>query len=199
MAWILGVTVVIQKPPVVTVRTGESVTMECNSAVDGPRIYKQIPRGVPQFVLNFYHSFSAPKYGSGFSSPKFTASHQSNSDYRWSINDVEVGDSAVYYCATWDSSLTVTSNLRPPVLTVFPPSSVELQSNKATLVCLSSQSGAALSVTAPRLQSMLAVSPVLTVIIGGFSKSHIKSASLHVRAVMRVQTVTSMLSVCNGK
>uniref|UniRef100_A0A3P8S2J5 Immunoglobulin domain-containing protein n=1 Tax=Amphiprion percula TaxID=161767 RepID=A0A3P8S2J5_AMPPE len=101
-----GVTVVIQKPPVATVRTGESVTMDCNSAVDGPRIYKQIPGGVPQFVLNFYHSWSTPKFGSGFSAPKFTASHQSNSDYRWSISNVEEGDSAVYYCATWDSSVS---------------------------------------------------------------------------------------------
>uniref|UniRef100_A0A3Q3WC27 Ig-like domain-containing protein n=1 Tax=Mola mola TaxID=94237 RepID=A0A3Q3WC27_MOLML len=32
-------------------------------------------------------------------------------------------------------------SLPPPVLTVFPPSSAELQSNKATLLCLSSQSG----------------------------------------------------------
>ncbi|KAI3359062.1 hypothetical protein L3Q82_002561 [Scortum barcoo] len=32
------------------------------------------------------------------------------------------------------------SSLPPPVLTVFPPSSAELQSNKASLVCLSSQS-----------------------------------------------------------
>lgn len=32
------------------------------------------------------------------------------------------------------------SSLPPPVLTVFPPSSAELQSNKASLLCLSSQS-----------------------------------------------------------
>uniref|UniRef100_A0A3P8R2E6 Ig-like domain-containing protein n=1 Tax=Astatotilapia calliptera TaxID=8154 RepID=A0A3P8R2E6_ASTCA len=32
------------------------------------------------------------------------------------------------------------SSLSPPVLTVFPPSSAELQSNTASLVCLSSQS-----------------------------------------------------------
>uniref|UniRef100_A0AAZ1Y1C4 Ig-like domain-containing protein n=1 Tax=Oreochromis aureus TaxID=47969 RepID=A0AAZ1Y1C4_OREAU len=39
------------------------------------------------------------------------------------------------------TKLTVTSSsLPPPVLTVFPPSSAELQSNTASLVCLSSQS-----------------------------------------------------------
>ncbi|KAM3597495.1 uncharacterized protein V6R79_005395 [Siganus canaliculatus] len=32
------------------------------------------------------------------------------------------------------------SSLPPPVLTVFPPSTAELQSTKASLVCLSSQS-----------------------------------------------------------
>ncbi|CAJ1075148.1 hypothetical protein L3Q82_002726 [Xyrichtys novacula] len=32
------------------------------------------------------------------------------------------------------------SSLSPPVLTVFPPSRAELQSNKASLLCLSSQS-----------------------------------------------------------
>ncbi|XP_041813508.1 immunoglobulin lambda-1 light chain-like isoform X1 [Chelmon rostratus] len=150
-----GVTVVTQKPPVVVLRTGETATMDCNlgSVTDsGVRWYKQIPGGVPQFVLYFYHSRSSPSYGSGFSSPKFTSTHQSLSDYRLIINNVEEGDSAVYYCSTWDSSakewvfgqgtkLTVTSSsLPPPVLTVFPPSSAELQSNKAALVCLSSQS-----------------------------------------------------------
>ncbi|XP_053194287.1 immunoglobulin lambda-1 light chain-like [Scomber japonicus] len=150
-----GVTVVTQKPPVVTVRKGETATMDCNLGTvtnDAVRWYKQIPGGVPQYVLTFYHSWSSVKYGSGFSSPKFTCNHQSTSDYRLIINNVEEGDSAVYFCKTWDSSvneyvfgqgtkLSVTSSsLSPPVLTVFPPSSAELQSNQATLVCLSSQS-----------------------------------------------------------
>ncbi|XP_042247511.1 immunoglobulin lambda-1 light chain-like isoform X1 [Thunnus maccoyii] len=150
-----GVTVVTQKPPVVTVRKGETVTMDCNlGTVTNERAwwYKQIPGGVPQFVLRFYHGWSSVVYGSGFSSPKFTSNHQSKSDYRLIINNVEEGDSAVYYCKTWDTSVSeyafgqgtklivTSSSLSPPVLTVFPPSSAELQSNKATLVCLSSQS-----------------------------------------------------------
>ncbi|TKS92027.1 Immunoglobulin lambda-1 light chain [Collichthys lucidus] len=148
-----GVTVVTQKPPVVALRKGETATMDCNLGTvtrSGVRWYKQIPGGVPQFVLRFHHSYSSPQYGSGFSSPKFTSTHQSQSDYRLIINNVEEEDSAVYYCKTWDSSVKEHisqvlhvlsgSSLPPPVLTVFPPSSAELQSNKATLVCLSSQS-----------------------------------------------------------
>ncbi|KAK9535158.1 hypothetical protein VZT92_007559 [Zoarces viviparus] len=102
-----GVTVVTQKP-VVTVRRGETATMDCNlgTVTNSPaRWYKQIPGGVPQFVLYFYHSYSSPTYGSGFSSPKFTSTHQSTSDYRLIINNIEEGDSAVYYCQTWDSSV----------------------------------------------------------------------------------------------
>uniref|UniRef100_A0A669CW26 Ig-like domain-containing protein n=1 Tax=Oreochromis niloticus TaxID=8128 RepID=A0A669CW26_ORENI len=139
-AGVSGVTVVTQKP-VLSV-----TTMDCNlGTVDNTvRWYKQIPGGVPQYVLRFYHSWGSPTYGSGFSSSKFTSNHQSTTDYCLIINNVEERDSAVYYCQTWDSSvstkLIVTSNLPPPVLTVFPPSSAELQSNTASLVCLSSQS-----------------------------------------------------------
>uniref|UniRef100_A0A3Q1GBF6 Ig-like domain-containing protein n=1 Tax=Acanthochromis polyacanthus TaxID=80966 RepID=A0A3Q1GBF6_9TELE len=103
-----GVTVVTQKPPVMTVRRGETASMDCNLGTvtrSAGRWYKQIPGGVPQFVLYFYRSDSSPVYGSGFSSPKFTSTHQSQSDYRLIIKTVEEGDSAVYYCATWDSSV----------------------------------------------------------------------------------------------
>ncbi|XP_063759772.1 immunoglobulin lambda-1 light chain-like isoform X8 [Eleginops maclovinus] len=149
-----GVTVVTQKP-VVTVRKGETASMDCNLGnvtKSGARWYKQSPGGVPQYVLRFYHSNSSPTYGSGFSSPKFTSTHQSTSDYRLIISNVEEGESAVYYCQTWDSSvnhnvfgqgtklIVTSSSLPPPVLTVFPPSIAELQGNKASLVCLSSQS-----------------------------------------------------------
>nr|XP_040046022.1 immunoglobulin lambda-1 light chain-like isoform X3 [Gasterosteus aculeatus aculeatus] len=156
-----GVTVVTQKP-VVAVTTGETVSIDCNlGTVTGSpaRWYKQIPGGVPQFVLIFYHTSKSPTYGTGFSSAKFTSTHQSTSDYRLTIKNIEEGDSAVYYCQTWDGSveqgvfgqgtklIVTSSSLRPPVLTVFPPSSAELQSNKASLVCLSSQSGPFADVT----------------------------------------------------
>uniref|UniRef100_A0A4W6FZV8 Ig-like domain-containing protein n=1 Tax=Lates calcarifer TaxID=8187 RepID=A0A4W6FZV8_LATCA len=105
----LGVTVVTQKPPIVTVRKGETVTMDCNLGTgtnDAARWYKQIPGGVTQYVLMFQHGWSSVKYGSGFTSPKFTSNHQSKSDYRLIINTVEERDSAVYYCKTWDSSVS---------------------------------------------------------------------------------------------
>uniref|UniRef100_H3CIT2 Ig-like domain-containing protein n=1 Tax=Tetraodon nigroviridis TaxID=99883 RepID=H3CIT2_TETNG len=101
-----AVTVLTQKPPVVSLSTGETVTMDCNlGTVDNTlRWYKQVPGGVPQYVLGWYYSWGSPAYGSGFSSPKFTSTHQSKSDYRLIISNVEEGDSAVYYCKTWDSS-----------------------------------------------------------------------------------------------
>uniref|UniRef100_A0A3Q2DFM5 Ig-like domain-containing protein n=1 Tax=Cyprinodon variegatus TaxID=28743 RepID=A0A3Q2DFM5_CYPVA len=102
-----GVTGVTQKPSVLTVRKGETATMDCNLGTVTDRAaywHKQIPGGVPQYVLFFYHGDSSPFYGSGFSSPKFTSSHQSTSDYRLMIRNVEKRDSAVYYCSTWDDS-----------------------------------------------------------------------------------------------
>ncbi|XP_050925277.1 immunoglobulin lambda-1 light chain isoform X6 [Lates calcarifer] len=147
--------VLTQTPAVHTVSTGQEVVLNCNiQRYDGNyvRWYKQVPGGAPQYVLSFYHGDSSLSFGTGFSSDRFNSKSSSNIDYQFIIKRAEAGDSAVYYCQTWDDSasaavfgqgtkLIVTgSSLSPPVLTVFPPPSAELQSNKASLVCLSSQS-----------------------------------------------------------
>uniref|UniRef100_A0A8D0D0A9 Ig-like domain-containing protein n=1 Tax=Sander lucioperca TaxID=283035 RepID=A0A8D0D0A9_SANLU len=104
---VFGVTVVTQKPPVVTVRKGETATMDCNlgTVTDSAACwYKQIPGGVPQHVLRFYHSMELSKLWLWFLLSKVHIYHQSTSDYRLIITNVEEGDSAVYYCKTWDDS-----------------------------------------------------------------------------------------------
>uniref|UniRef100_A0A4W6FFS6 Ig-like domain-containing protein n=1 Tax=Lates calcarifer TaxID=8187 RepID=A0A4W6FFS6_LATCA len=134
-------------PAVHTVSTGQEVVLNCNIQrydSNGVQWYKQVPGGAPQYVLRYHHSGSSLSFGTGFSSNRFNAKSSSNIDYQFIIKRAEAGDSAAYYCYTWDDSasaaLIVTGNLSPPVLTVFPPPSAELQSNKASLVCLSSQS-----------------------------------------------------------
>ncbi|XP_044186238.1 immunoglobulin lambda-1 light chain-like [Thunnus albacares] len=147
--------VVTQTPAVHTVSTGQEVVLNCNiQRDDGYYVswYKQVPGKAPQYVLTFYYGSTSPEFGTGFSSDRFNSRSSSKLDYQFIIKRAEAGDSAVYYCDTWDNSanervfgqgtklIVTSSSLSPPVLTVFPPSSAELQSNKATLVCLSSQS-----------------------------------------------------------
>ncbi|XP_047665461.1 immunoglobulin lambda-1 light chain-like isoform X3 [Tachysurus fulvidraco] len=153
LACVSGVIVVTQKPPVLTLTAGQTANMDCNLGTvtdHSSRWYKQVPGGVPQHVIRHYHEWSSPKYGSGFSSPKFTSTYSSKSDYKLIISNVEVGDSAVYYCHTWDDSakeivfgqgtkLIVSDAALPsPVLKLLPPSTEELKTKKATLVCLAS-------------------------------------------------------------
>ncbi|KAK7175399.1 hypothetical protein R3I93_002337 [Phoxinus phoxinus] len=103
--------VVTQKPSVLTEQKGKSVTLDCNIEKDESYVhwYKQSPNAAPQFVLRYHHSqlssFSSPDlYGDGFPSSRFTSRVQSNIDYNLIISNVDVGDSAVYYCGTWDSN-----------------------------------------------------------------------------------------------
>nr|XP_046272226.1 immunoglobulin lambda-1 light chain-like isoform X1 [Scatophagus argus] len=156
LTYVDAVIVLTQTPAVHTVSPGQEVVLNCNiQRYDSNYVswYKQVPGEAPQYVLRFHYTDTSPdEYGSGFSSDRFNSKASSNIDYQFIIKQAEAGDSAVYYCATWDSSasaavfgqgtkLIVTSSSLPaPVLTVLPPSTAELQSNKATLVCLSSQS-----------------------------------------------------------
>ncbi|XP_066498809.1 immunoglobulin lambda-1 light chain-like [Hoplias malabaricus] len=149
LAWVTSQKIVTQTPSVQT-EPGRTVSLDCNIAKDESNYvswYKQIPQAAPQFVLRFYYTGSSPdKYGENFSSARFTSKASTSIDYQLIISKVEVGDSAVYYCQTRDGStvvfgqgtkLFVTDASAPaPVLTLFPPSSEELKSNKATLVCV---------------------------------------------------------------
>ncbi|XP_055010308.1 immunoglobulin kappa light chain-like [Boleophthalmus pectinirostris] len=157
-----AVTTVTQRPDVLTVRRGETASMDCNLGTvtdQSARWYKQIPGAAPKYVLKFRHDFSNVEYGPGFSAPKFTSNHQSKSDYRLIINNVDGVDSAVYYCKTWDDSsgvtvvfgqgtkLIVTDVAPAPVLTVLPPSLTQLQSSRVSLLCVSHQRGPFAQVT----------------------------------------------------
>ncbi|XP_077939830.1 immunoglobulin lambda-1 light chain-like isoform X1 [Gasterosteus aculeatus] len=154
--------VLTQTPAVHSVPTGQEVVLNCNiQRYDGNSVrwYKQVPGEAPQYVLSFLHGVNDLDFGSGFSSDRFNSKSSSDTEYQFIIKRSETGDSAQYYCQTWDDSadeavfgqgtklIVTSSSLRPPVLTVFPPSSAELQSNKASLVCLSSQSGPFADVT----------------------------------------------------
>uniref|UniRef100_A0A3Q2WBD4 Ig-like domain-containing protein n=1 Tax=Haplochromis burtoni TaxID=8153 RepID=A0A3Q2WBD4_HAPBU len=141
LTYVDAVIVLTQTPAVHTVSSDQEVVLNCNiERYDRNYVswYKQVPGMVPQYVLSFHHSSSSLSFGTGFSSDRFNSKSSSDIDYQFIIKRAETGDSAVYYCQTWDDSAN--SSLPPPVLTVFPPSSAELQSNTASLVCLSSQS-----------------------------------------------------------
>ncbi|XP_051249201.1 immunoglobulin lambda-1 light chain-like [Dicentrarchus labrax] len=152
LTYVDAVIVLTQTPAVHTVSTGQEVVLNCNIERDdgiAVRWYKQVPGGTPQYVVSFLGKDGSIIFGTGFSSTRFNSKASSNIDYQFIIKRAETGDSAVYYCLTWDSSanevvfgpgtklIVTSSSLSPPVLTVFPPSSAELQSNTATLVCLS--------------------------------------------------------------
>ncbi|KAM6914179.1 immunoglobulin lambda-1 light chain-like isoform 1-T1 [Lycodopsis pacificus] len=155
LTYVDAVIVLTQTPAVRTVSTGQEVVLNCNiQRYDRNYVswYKQVPGEAPQYVLRFHHTHSSPTFGSGFSSDRFNSKSSSSIEYQFIIKQAEAGDSAQYYCQTWDDSasaavfgqgtklIVTSSSLTPPVLTVFPPSSAELRSNKASLACLSSQS-----------------------------------------------------------
>ncbi|XP_036446382.1 uncharacterized protein LOC118821760 [Colossoma macropomum] len=107
LSCVSGVTVVTQKPPVLTLTKGEKAVMDCNmgTVTDfSANWYKQLPDGAPHHVLRFRITWGSPSYGSGFSSPKFTSTCSSIVDCSLIISNVEEGDSAVYHCTTYDSS-----------------------------------------------------------------------------------------------
>lgn len=102
-----AVIVLTQTPAVHTVSTEQEVVLNCNIERDygnSVRWYKQVPGKSPQYILRFYHSHSSPSFQSGFSSDRFNSKASSNIDYQFVIKRAETGDTAQYFCQTWDDS-----------------------------------------------------------------------------------------------
>nr|6P60_B Chain B, Antibody A12V163-a.02 light chain [Platyrrhini]6P60_D Chain D, Antibody A12V163-a.02 light chain [Platyrrhini]6P60_H Chain H, Antibody A12V163-a.02 light chain [Platyrrhini]6P60_K Chain K, Antibody A12V163-a.02 light chain [Platyrrhini] len=137
---------VLAQPPSVSGAPGQRVTLSCtgsnsNIGVNYVQWYQQLPGTAPKLLI--YENNKRP---SGVSD-RFSGS-QSGTSASLTITGLQSEDEADYYCQCYDISLgahvfgsgtelTVLGQPKAaPSVTLFPPSSEELQANKATLVCL---------------------------------------------------------------
>ncbi|XP_041060827.1 immunoglobulin lambda-1 light chain-like [Carcharodon carcharias] len=148
----------LTQPPDVTVKPGNTATLDCNIGTADSYViswYKQTPGAAPQWILYYHYTSSAPTYGSGFSSDRFTSTANSGHKiYQLMIKNVEVNDAAVYYCEKWFSSsssfvpvfgqgtklFVAAQQLPDPSVKLLGPSADEMSTKGAgTLVCLVSK------------------------------------------------------------
>nr|4YFL_I Chain I, 1B2530 Light chain [Homo sapiens]4YFL_L Chain L, 1B2530 Light chain [Homo sapiens] len=136
----------LTQPPSASGAPGQRVTISCSggpSNVGGNYVYwyRQFPGTAPTLLI-----LRDDQRPSGVPD-RFSASKSGNSA-SLAISGLRPDDEGFYFCATYDSdgsirlfgggtALTVLSQPKAaPSVTLFPPSSEELQANKATLVCL---------------------------------------------------------------
>nr|7KN4_L Chain L, S-E6 Fab light chain [Homo sapiens]7KN4_N Chain N, S-E6 Fab light chain [Homo sapiens] len=137
---------VLTQPSSASSTPGQRVIISCsgsssNIGSNTVSWYQQVPGAAPKLLI--YFDYRRP---SGV--PDRFSGTRSGTSASLGISGLQSEDEADYYCAAWDDSLsawvfgrgtklTVLGQPKAaPSVTLFPPSSEELQANKATLVCL---------------------------------------------------------------
>ena len=102
---------VTQKPPVLTVSKGDTATMGCNlgtvtnqscSLVQAGSRWSSSVCTTALYKVNTLQIHMEPVSHR----TAFTSTRQSETESQFIITNVEAGDTAVYYCNTWDSSVS---------------------------------------------------------------------------------------------
>nr|AES93003.1 immunoglobulin light chain [Squalus acanthias] len=146
---VLAAPVLSQSPISDPVSAGQTARLQCameNGAVRSKNAYwyRQRPGETPVWVVR--HDTDGDIYrGTGFTDRFQPSRDASSNSYILTIGTLVPGDSAVYYCAVWDSgyifgpgtvlSIKSSEDQSPSVL-LLPPSSEEIGSGSATLSCL---------------------------------------------------------------
>uniref|UniRef100_UPI0012FE7F02 PGT127 light chain, Ig lambda-2 chain C regions n=1 Tax=Homo sapiens TaxID=9606 RepID=UPI0012FE7F02 len=131
----------LTQPPSASGSPGQSITISCTGTSNNfVSWYQQYPGKAPKLVI-----YEVNKRPSGV--PDRFSGSKSGSTASLTVSGLQADDEGVYYCSSlvgnWDvifgggTKLTVLGQPKAaPSVTLFPPSSEELQANKATLVCL---------------------------------------------------------------
>ncbi|XP_038200711.1 immunoglobulin lambda-1 light chain-like [Arvicola amphibius] len=138
---------VLTQPNSVSGPLGSTVTISCkhrSGNIGSTYVYwfRQLFGSSPTNVIYDYN-----KRPSGIPDRFSGSTDSSSNSASLTITALQIEDEADYYCQSYDSNLysvfgsgtqlTVLGQPKsPPKVTVFPPSPEELQTNKATLVCL---------------------------------------------------------------